>query len=82
MPNPIQIDEEQNRAIRTEIAEHLRTMHSLEGRLRVPQTIRQSIDRMAELEQQIEIKPKAAPPLVPTLLDGGWTKRIWPRRPR
>jgi hypothetical protein len=32
MPHPIQIDEEQNLAIRTEVAERLRTMHSLEGR--------------------------------------------------
>lgn len=81
MPRPIQIDEEQNRAIRTQIAKHLRTIHSLEGRQRVPRTIRQSIDRMAELEQQIEIKTKAAPPLVPSL-DEGWPKRIWPRRLR
>jgi hypothetical protein len=81
MPRPIQIDEEQNRAIRTQIAERLRTIHSLEGRQKVPRAIRRSIDRMAEFEQQIEIRPKAAPPLVPSL-EGGWTKRLWPRRSR
>lgn len=81
MPRPIQIDEEQNWAIRTQIAERLRNIHSLEGRQRVPRAIRQFIDRMAELEQQIEIKSKAAPPLVPSL-DEGWMKRLWPRRSR
>lgn len=71
MPRPIQIDEEQNRAIRTQIAERLRTIHSLEGRQKVPRAIRRSIDRMAEFEQQIEIRPKAAPPLVPSLEGAG-----------
>ena len=50
MPRPIQIDQEQNLAIRTEVAERLRTMLSLEGRRRVPRSIRQSIDRLAELD--------------------------------
>jgi hypothetical protein len=81
MPRPIQIDEEQNRAIRTHIAQRIRTIHSLEGRQRVPRSIRQSIDRMAELEQRIEMKPKVAPPPVP-LLRREWTKRWWPRRSR
>ena len=79
MPFPIQIDEEQNVAIRTEVAERLRTMHSLEGRQRVPRSIRQSIDRLAELEGQIEIKLEASPPFVPSENEG-WLKRLFSRR--
>ena len=71
MPNPIQIDAEQNLAIRTEVAERLRTNHSLEGRQRVPRSIRQSIDRLAELDQEIEIKPSE---------NEGWLKRLFARR--
>lgn len=82
MPRQIRIDEEQNWAIRTQVAERLRTIYSLEGRQRVPWAIRRCIDRMADLEQQIEIKPNAAPPLVPSPDVGGWTKRLWPRRSR
>jgi hypothetical protein len=73
MPFPIQIDEEQNVAIRTEVAERLRTMHSLEGRQRVPRSIRQSIDRLAELE--VRSKLDASPPVVPSE-NGGWLKRF------
>ena len=79
MPRPIQIDQEQNLAIRTEVAERLRTMHSLEGRQRVPRPIRQSIDRLAELEGQIEIKLEASPPVVPSENEG-WLKRLFSRR--
>jgi hypothetical protein len=79
MSHPIQIDEEQNLAIRTEVAERLRTMHSLEGRQRVPRPIRQSIDRLAELEGQIEIKLEASPPFVPSE-NKGWLKRLFSGR--
>ena len=79
MARPIQIDDEQNMAIRTEVAERLRTMHSLEGRQRVPRPIRQSIDRLAELEGQIQIKLKASPPLVRSENEG-WLKRLFSRR--
>ena len=79
MPHPIQIDDRQNLAIRTEVAERLRTMHSLEGRQRVPRPIRQSIDRLAKLDHQIQIKPEAWPPLVPSE-NVGWLKRLLSRR--
>ena len=79
MPRPIQIDQEQNLAIRTEVAERLRTMHSLEGRQRVPRPIRQSIDQLAELDHQIQIKLEAWPPLVPSENEG-WLKRLFSRR--
>jgi hypothetical protein len=75
MPFPIQIDEKQNVAIRTEVAERLRTVHSLEGRQRVPRSIRQSIDRLAELELE------ASPPLVPSENES-WLKRLFSRRSR
>jgi hypothetical protein len=75
MPHPIQINEEQNRAIRTQIAERLRIIHSLEGRQRVPRAIRQSIDHLAELDCQTEIELEAAPHLAAPRNEG-WLKRL------
>jgi hypothetical protein len=46
MPFPIQIDEEQNVAIRTEVAERLRTMPLL-GRAAEGATLYSAIDRSA-----------------------------------
>lgn len=73
MSHPIQIDQEQNMAIRTEVAQRLRTLHSLEGRKRVPRSIRQSIDRLSELELE------ASSPLAPSKNEG-WLKRFLSRR--
>ena len=77
MSHPIYIDEEHNRAICAEVGERLRMIHSLEGRQRVPRPIRQSLDRLAELDHQIELK--ASPSIVPSESEG-WLKRLFPRR--
>ena len=67
------IDEEHNNAIRAEVGERLRIILYLEGRQKVPRPIRQSLDRLAELDHGIELKtsidcafgkPRLAPPTV------------------
>ena len=74
---PIPIDEEDNNAIRTEVGERLRTILDLEGRQKVPRYIRQSLDRLAEVDHAIELKK--SPSIVPSE-DEGWLRRLLPRR--
>ena len=72
---PIPIDEKDNIAIRAEVGERLRT--DLEGRQKVPRHIRQSLDRLAEVDHGIELK--TSPSTVPSE-DEGWLRRLLPRR--
>jgi hypothetical protein len=76
MPYPIHIDEEHNNAIRAEIGERLRIIHWLAGRQRVPRSIRQSLDRLDEIEHEIELK--TSPSIVPAGNEG-WLRRLFQR---
>jgi hypothetical protein len=71
MPYPVQIDEEHNKAIRAAIGEHLRVIHLLAGRQRVQRPIRQSLDRLDEVEN--ETSPSSMP-----AEKGGWLSRLLP----
>ena len=77
MPHPLHIDEEHNDSIRAEVGERLRVMFRLAGRQKVPRPIRQSLDRLAELDQKIE--RKSSPSMVPSGEDG-WLSRLLPKR--
>ena len=74
---PLPIDDEHNNAIRAEVGERLRIILYLEGRQKVPRPIRQSLDRLAELDHGIELK--TSPSIVPSENDG-WLRRLLPRR--
>jgi hypothetical protein len=76
MPHPLHIDEEHNNYIRAEVGERLRVMFALAGRQKVPRPIRQSLDRLAELDRKIELK--SSPSMVPS--DDGWLSRLLPKR--
>jgi hypothetical protein len=71
------IDEEHNNAIPAEVGERLRIILYLEGRQKVPRPIRQSLDRLAELDHGIELK--TSPSIVPSENEG-WLRRLLPRR--
>jgi hypothetical protein len=75
MPHPLHIDEEHNNSIRAEVGERLRVMFRLAGRQKVPRPIRQSLDRLAELDRKIEMK--SSPSIVPS---DGWLSRLLPKR--
>jgi hypothetical protein len=77
MPHPHRIDAEHNDAIRAEVGERLRVIFHLEGRKRVPRPIRQSIDRLAEVDHRTELK--TSPSIVPSENEG-WLRRLLPRR--
>jgi len=77
MPYPLHIDEEHNKAIRTEVGERLRIILWLAGRQKVPRPIRQSLDRLAEVDDGTELK--ASPSIVPSENEG-WLRRLLPRR--
>ena len=77
MPHPLHIDEEHNDAIRAEVGERLRLILRLEGRQKVPRLIRQSIDRLAEVDHGTELK--TSPSIVPSE-NAGWLRRVLPRR--
>jgi hypothetical protein len=74
---PLPIDEEHNNAIRAEVGERLRVILHLEGRQKVPRPIRQSLDRLAEVDHGIELK--TSPSIVPSENEG-WLRRLLPRR--
>jgi hypothetical protein len=77
MPHPLHLDEEHNDAIRAEVGERLRLIFRLEGRQKVPRSIRQSIDRLAEVDHGTELK--TSPSIVPSENEG-WLRRLLPRR--
>jgi len=79
MRHTIHIDEEHIKAILAEIGERLRLIFRLEGRLKVPRSMRQSLDRLAEVDHEIELKP--SPSIVPSENEG-WLRRLLPRRVR
>ena len=77
MPYPLHIDEEHNKAIRAEVGERLRIFLWMAGRQKVPRPIRQSLDRLAGVDQDIGLK--ASPSIVPSENEG-WLRRLLPRR--
>jgi hypothetical protein len=77
MPHTLHIDEEHNNAIRAEVGERLRIILWLEGRQKVPRPIRQSLDRLVEVDHGIELK--TSPSIVPSESEG-WLRRLLPKR--
>jgi hypothetical protein len=77
MRHTLHIDEEHIKAILAEVGERLRVILWLEGRQKVPRPIRQSIDRLAEVDDATELK--TSPSTVP-LENEGWHRRLLPRR--
>ena len=77
MRHTLHIDEEHIKAILAEVGERLRLIFRLEGRQKVPRPIRQSLDRLAEVDHGIELK--TSPSTVP-LENEGWLRRLLPRR--
>ncbi|MGB6433594.1 MAG: hypothetical protein WA677_10480 [Bradyrhizobium sp.] len=77
MADPLHIDEEHNDAIRAEVGERLRLILRLEGRQKVPRPIRQSIDRLVEVDHGTQLK--TSPSIVPSENEG-WLRRLLPRR--
>jgi hypothetical protein len=77
MPYPLHIDQEHNKAIRAEIGERLRIFLWMAGRQKVPRPIRQSLDRLAGADQ--DIQSKTSPSTVPSENEG-WLSRLSPRR--
>jgi hypothetical protein len=77
MRHTLHIDEEHIKAILAEVGERLRVILWLEGRQKVPRPIRQSIDRLAEVDHVTELK--TSPSIVPSE-KAGWLRRLSPRR--
>ena len=77
MRHTLNIDEEHIKAILAEVGERLRIIFWLEGRQKVPRPIRQSIDRLAEVDHRTELK--TSPSIVP-LENEGWLRRLLQRR--
>jgi len=77
MRHTLHVDEEHIKAILAEIGERLRIIFWLEGRWRVPRPIRQSLDRLAEIDHEIELKP--SPSIAPSENEG-WLSRVLPKR--
>jgi len=77
MRHTLHIDEEHIKAILAEVGERLRIIFRLEGRQKVPRPIRQSIDRLAEVDRGTELK--TLPSIVPSENEG-WLRRLLPKR--
>ena len=77
MRHTLHIDEEHIKAILAEVGERLRIILWLEGRQKVPRPIRQSLDRLAEVDHGIELK--TSPSIVPAENEG-WLRRLLPMR--
>jgi hypothetical protein len=77
MRHPLHIDEEHIKAILAEVGERLRIILWLEGRQKVPRSIRQSLDRLADVDHGIEFKRS---PSIVSSEHEGWLRRLLPRR--
>jgi hypothetical protein len=77
MRHTLHIDEEHIKAILAEVGERLRLIFRLEGRQKVPRPIRQSLDRLAEVDHGIELKTS---PSISPAENEGWLRRLLPRR--
>jgi hypothetical protein len=77
MPHPLQIDDEHNNAIRAEVGERLRIILWLEGRQKVPRPVRQSLDRLAEVDHVVELKTS---PSIVLSENEGRLRHLLPRR--
>ena len=73
MRHPLHIDEEHNNIIRTEVGERLRIILRLARPTKVPQRIRQLLNRLAKLD--LEIEKKTSPSIVPSA-DESWLRRL------
>ena len=71
MPYQSPINEQHNEAIRAAVAEGLRVIHALAGRQKLPHSIRQSLDRLEELEVKIDA-PRSFVPAE----NRGWLARL------
>jgi hypothetical protein len=78
MRHTIHIDEEHIKAILAEIGERLRLIFRLEGRQKVPRPLRQSLDRLVEVDDH-GTQLKTSPSIVPSENEG-WLRRLLPRR--
>ena len=77
MRHTLHIDEEHIKAILAEVGERLRIIFWLEGRQKVPRSIRLSIDRLAEVDHETALT--TSPTIVPAESEG-WLRRLLPRR--
>jgi hypothetical protein len=77
MRHTIHIDEEHIKAMLAEVGERLRLIFRLEGRQKVPRSIRLSIDRLAEADHETQLT--TSPSIVPAENEG-WLHRLLPRR--
>ena len=77
MRHTLHIDDEHIKAILAEVGERLRIILWMEGRLKVPRPIRQSLDRLAEVDDGTKLK--TSPSIVPSENEG-WLRRLLPRR--
>ncbi|MGZ5874290.1 MAG: hypothetical protein ACXWKP_19500 [Bradyrhizobium sp.] len=77
MRHTLHIDEEDIKAILAEVGERLRIILWMAGRQKVPRPIRQSLDRLAEVDRGIELK--TSPSVVPAENEG-WIRQLLPRR--
>ena len=77
MRHTFHIDVEHIKAILAEVGERLRIILRLEGRQKVPGPIRQSLDRLAKVDQRMDLK--ASPSIVPSE-NQGWLRRLLPTR--
>jgi hypothetical protein len=77
MRHTLHINEEHIKAILAEVGERLRIILWLEGRRKVPRPIRQSLDRLAEVDDKTELK--TSPSILPAENEG-WLSRLLPRR--
>jgi len=81
MQNPLQIDQEQNEAIRAELGERLRIIMGLEKPRKLSARLRHLLDRLSEQDHLIEMA--ASPSIVPSQHQNeGWLRRLWAGRRR
>ena len=77
MRHTLHIDEEHIKAILAEVGERLRIILWMAGRQKLPRPLRQSLDRLAEVDDKNELK--TSPSIVPAENEG-WVRRLLPRR--
>ncbi len=81
MQNPLQIDQEQNEAIRAELGERLRIIMGLEQPRKLSARLRHLLDRLSEQDHLIEMA--ASPSIAPSQHQNeGWLRRLWAGRRR
>ena len=79
MRHPLDIDQEHNNAIRAEVGERLRIILWLRTKQKMPRPIRHLLDRLAEMDHEIAMKP--SPSIVPSKNEG-WLYKLFAGRLR